>query len=353
MPTDAPELITVFQSNRDGFPTCRIPSLLTAADGTLLAFCEGRQQRGDHACNSIVCKRSADSGRTWEPAVAIADEGGDSLNDPSAVLDRRNGRIVLHYTRFVEGYHTDKAVPGYDDPHAARNYVIHSDDGGATWSAPLEITRAVKRPDVRCAVTTCGVGIQLRRGAHTGRLVHAVYQFGGPSERASYVIYSDDGGQTWERGEAAPVADAEWTGEPQVVELTDGRVMLNARTRAKRRFVAVSEDGGVTFSELLPDEALIDPACQGAILRCGDPLDGAPSQIAFSNAASQTERANGTVRLSLDEGATWPIGRTIYAGSFAYSCLAVLSDGALGCLFEADDYDRIVLARIDLKWLQE
>lgn len=350
---DMPDLITVFQAGGDGFPTCRIPSLLTAADGTLLAFCEGRQQRGDHASNSIVLKRSLDSGRTWQGPRIVADEGDDSLNDPSAVLDRRTGRVVLHYTRFAAGYHTDRAVPGYDDPHAARNYVTTSDDHGASWSPPADVTRQVKRPEVRCAVTTCGVGTQLRRGPHAGRLVHAVYQFGGLVDRESYAIFSDDGGASWAMGTGALDPHGDWAGEPQVVELADGRVMLNARTQTTLRKVAVSDDGGASFGDLAPDPALIDPACQGSILRCGDPLDGEPSQVLFANAASRTERANGTVRLSLDEGATWPVGRTIYPGSFAYSCLAVLADGTLGCLFEADDYERIVLARFSLAWLQQ
>ena len=43
--------------------------------------------------------------------------------------------------------------------------------------------------------------------------------------------------------------------------------------------------------------------------------------------------ANGTVRLSRDEGKSWPVSRVLYPGEFAYSCLASLSDGAVGCLF--------------------
>jgi sialidase-1 len=56
-----------------------------------------------------------------------------------------------------------------------------------------------------------------------------------------------------------------------------------------------------------------------------------------------------TVRVSLDEGKTWPIKRVLWPGPAAYSCLAMLPDGALACLFEAGDhnpYERIVLARI-------
>jgi len=344
------ELVTVFAARKDGFPVCRIPSLLAAADGTLLAFCEGRQDGGDHASNRIVLKRSHDGGRTWEPARVIAAAGADSLNDPSAALDRRTGRLVLHYARFAAGFHTDKAVPGYDHPRASANYVIVSDDAGASWSAPSEVTRQVKRPTVRCTVVTCGIGIQLRRGPHAGRLVHAAYQFGGRHEHEAYAVFSDDGGTTWRMGAVA--AGTDWAAEPQVVELADGRVMMNVRTRTGCRKVAFSADGGSTFTDLADDPALIEPGCQASIFRAGDPLDGQPSLLLFSNPASRTERVSGTVRLSLDEGATWPLARPLYRGGFAYSCLGMLPDGTLLCLFEADEYQRIVLARFAPAWLQ-
>ncbi len=343
--------ITVFAAGKDGYPCCRIPSLVVGKDGTVLAFCEGRQSRNDHAANDIVVKRSQDGGRSWGPVTAAASEGGDSLNDPSVVVDRATGHIIVHYTRFTQGFHTDKAVPGYTSSHASRNLVIVSEDNGVSWSAPLDITEKVKRPDVRCAVVTCGVGIQLRRGPRAGRLVHAVYQFGGAVDREAYVCFSDDGGASWDRGELAATLDGDRAAEPQVVELADGRVMLNARTLSKVRKVALSDDAGETFGSLVDDPVLIEPACQGSILRYSDPLDGELSRILFSNPASQTERANGTVRLSLDEGATWSAARTLYAGSFAYSCLTVLPDGDIGCLFEADEYQRIAFARFSLNWL--
>jgi|APSaa5957512622_1039677.scaffolds.fasta_scaffold03826_8 sialidase-1 len=344
------EFTSVFEAEKD-YPCCRIPSLVTSSEGTLLAFCEGRQSRSDHAENDIVVKRSLDGGDSWSAASIVASEGRDSLNDPSVVVERNSGNVVLHYTRFVEGYHTDRAVPGYTDPHASRNYVTISADDGVSWSAPLDVTEKVKRPDVVAAVVTCGVGIQMRRGERAGRLIHAVYQFGGTVDREAYVCFSDDGGSTWDRGGLALAEDGDRAGEPQVVELADGRVMMNTRTRNKLRKVALSEDAGATFGNFADDPVLIEPACQGSILRYSDPLDGEPSRILFSNPASQTERAHGTVRLSLDEGATWAASRQLCAGSFAYSCLAVLPDGNIGCLFEADDYRRIAFARFSLDWL--
>ncbi|MEW6756279.1 MAG: sialidase family protein [Candidatus Latescibacterota bacterium] len=346
-----PHRTIVFAAGADGYPCCRIPSLLATPQGTLLAFCEGRQSRSDHAQNDIILKRSPDGGQSWSAVARVADAGTDSLNDPSAVVDRRTGRILLHYTRFAEGYHTDRAVPGYTDRHASRNLLTWSDDDGVTWAAPADLTRQVKRPDVRCAVVTCGIGIQLRRGPQAGRLVHAVYQFGGPPGQEAYVCFSDDGGATWGVGGIAPTADGDQAAEPQVVELADGRLMLNARTRSKRRRVARSTDGGATFGPLLSDPTLVEPACQASILRYSDPLDDLPSRLLFSNPASQSERVCGTVRLSLDEGESWSAGRVLAEGSFAYSCLTVLGDGSIGCLYEADEYGRIVFGRFSLEWV--
>ena len=64
------ELTTVYEAGRD-YPCCRIPSLVTSREGTLLAFCEGRQSRSDHAENDIVVKRSLDGGRSWSPAAVV------------------------------------------------------------------------------------------------------------------------------------------------------------------------------------------------------------------------------------------------------------------------------------------
>jgi sialidase-1 len=61
-----------------------------------------------------------------------------------------------------------------------------------------------------------------------------------------------------------------------------------------------------------------------------------------------------TVRLSEDGGATWPHARVLHAGPAAYSCLAVLPDGDVACLYEAGEahpYEAIVYARLTLDWL--
>ena len=97
--------------------------------------------------------------------------------------------------------------------------------------------------------------------------------------------------------------------------------------------------------------ALIESQCQASILRHSGGGDPARDVFLFSNPATQTGRTNGVIRLSRDEGKTWPVARVLYPGGFAYSCLATLPDGSVGCFFERDGYTTICFSRVTLEWL--
>jgi sialidase-1 len=106
----------------------------------------------------------------------------------------------------------------------------------------------------------------------------------------------------------------------------------------------------MTWSAVRDDPALIDPVCQGSMVRCSWPSGGSKSRILFSNPAAE-KRENLTVRVSFDEGATWAAGRTIHAGPAAYSSFVVLPGSVVGCLFErgeASPYEKISLALFPL-----
>ena len=60
-----------------------------------------------------------------------------------------------------------------------------------------------------------------------------------------------------------------------------------------------------------------------------------------------------TVRLSTDQGKTWPAARVLYAKSAAYSSLVALPGEQVGCLYERDGYKEIVFARFGLGWLAD
>jgi sialidase-1 len=225
-----------------------------------------------------------------------------------------------------------------------------------------DVTRQTKRPEkVTTTASGPGIGIQLQRGSHAGRILFP-FNEGPYGQWNIYAVFSDDKGQTWTLGEIAPGGVVETrdgrtasdVNEVQFVELKDGSIRANARRWAGTPFrkTCVSSDGGVTWSKVEEASELRDPSCMGSICRYTDPADGAKNRILYSGPQS-TKRENGTVFLSYDEGATWPVKRVLCEGPFAYSVLTKLPDGTIGCLYEADGMKRIVFARFTLDWLTE
>ncbi|MCE9554648.1 MAG: glycoside hydrolase [Planctomycetes bacterium] len=350
-----PQRTDVFIGGRDGYPVYRIPALLTTSRGTVLAVAEGRARLKDIAENDIVLKRSNDGGKTFGPLIVVAADGDHSLNNPLLVEVLPRRRVLLMYQHYPAHTGESKVLPGLTGPRVCRTMLTHSDDDGQTWSVPRDITAGIKRPkDVTSTASGPGVAIQLRRGKHQGRII-APHNQGPHGQWLVYAAISDDGGETWRYGQTAPENGKGHANEVQMVELADGSIMLNARTEdgIRCRKSSISRDGGETWSPLVDVPALVDPKCMGSILRYSDPLDSQRSRLLFSNAADEKHRRRGTLRLSYDEGQTWAVSRVLEPGDFAYSCLTVLPEGSIGCLYEGDNYKRIILARATLAWLTD
>ena len=329
---------SVFRGGTEGYHTFRIPAVVTTRDGTVLAICEGRKtSRSDHGDVDLVMKRSSDGGRTWGPLSLLYEEGGTAkitIGNPCPVVDRVTNTIWLPFTR------------DNDDV-----LITASRDEGKTWSVPRAITNSVKRDDWTWYATGPGNGIQLERGPHKGRLVipcdHRVEGIADRKKSSrSHVIYSDDHGATWQIGGVTEFQ----MNECAVAELSGGRLMLNMRSnRGKgRRGIAVSEDGGATWSECLDDETLVEPVCQASLLRYSWGTIGEDDRLFFSNPASETAREQMTLRISYDEGKSWPVAKVFHTGSSAYSCLTRVADGSIGLLYERDNYGEIAFTRWDL-----
>ncbi|MFO0875871.1 MAG: sialidase family protein [Gemmataceae bacterium] len=358
----APETSDVFVPKQDGFRSIRIPAIVVSKQGTLLAFAEGRAADADQARNRILLKRSVDGGKRWSPCAIIAESGDLALNNPCAVVERDTGTILLVYQSYPAGIseRSGKIRPGYEGALVVRTWLITSDDEGKTWSKPRDITRETKREQgVTTVASGPGLGIQLRHGKHAGRLLFPMNE--GPFGQWNiYAIYSDDRGKSWKMGEVAPgglVATGKGkktsqVNEAQFVELQDGAIRFNVRRWAGKavRKTCVSRDGGLTWSSVADVPEQVDPGCMASIYRYTDPLDARKSRLLYSGPQS-TRRENGTVFLSYDEGATWPVKRVLCPGSFAYSCIASLPDGTIGCLYEAEGTSKIVFARFTLDWL--
>ncbi|MEZ5000890.1 MAG: sialidase family protein [Bacteroidales bacterium] len=119
------------------------------------------------------------------------------------------------------------------------------------------------------------------------------------------------------------------------------------------RYLHISADLGKTWISN-PDPGLADPGCNASIIRYSSAADGSgKNRLLFSNANTRDRRENMTVRISYDEGKTWPEGKTVYPGSSAYSSLCVLENGDIGLIFEKDNYSDIVFTRLTLDWLTD
>ncbi|MCY3021151.1 MAG: sialidase family protein [Planctomycetota bacterium] len=340
----------VFVSGQDGYHTYRIPALLVTAKGTLLAFCEGRKGgQGDSGDIDLVLKRSLDGGATWLPLQVVWDDGPNTAGNPCPVLDRSTGTIWLPLTRNL-GQDSESQIMAGTSKGTRTVWITKSTDDGATWSEPVEITQTTKDPSWTWYATGPGCGIQMQSGRLVIPCDHAVAT---TKAWRSHVIYSDDHGATWKLGGAT----AEKCNECQVVELAGGSLLLNMRSYHGRkcRAVATSTDGGLTWSDVTSDAALVEPVCQASFLRYTLEKDHGKNRLLFANPAS-AKREKMTVRLSYDEGKTWPVSKLVNAGPSAYSALAVLPDMTIACLYERGEksaYEKIALARFSLEWLTE
>jgi sialidase-1 len=345
--TTVPELIDVFVAGDGGYHTYRIPSAILAPNGTLLAFAEGRRGgAGDAGDIDLVLRRSHDGGRSWAPLQIIGDNGPNTFGNPCAVVDARTNTVWLLTTQ-NRGTDREKDIIAGTSDGSRTVWVMRSQDDGVSWSTPVEITSSVKARDWTWYATGPGVGIQTRDGRLVVPANHAEAQTG---IHRSHLFFSDDAGKSWTLGATSDAG----TNESQVVELADGRLLLNMRNHPPKpdnfRMIARSDDGGRTLSAAVPDRALIEPPAQASLIRFSTAKARDQNRLLFANPASAA-RERMTVRVSDDEGLTWPVSRVVHDGPAAYSSLVVLPDGTIGVLFERGDrspYERITLARFTL-----
>jgi sialidase-1 len=349
---EEPTVTDVFVAGEHGYHTYRIPSVIITKSGALLALAEARRAgAGDAGDIDLVLKRSVDGGVSWSSMTVIGDNGPNTFGNPCPVVDRQTGHVWLLSTHNRGSDHEKDIIAG-TSAGTRTVWVMKSTDDGVTWSEPSEITSAVKQPGWTWYATGPGIGIQTTTGRFVMPANHAELATGA---HRSHLIVSEDRGISWRLGASAD----EGTNESQVVELADGRLLLNMRNHPPRpenfRLIATSGDGGRTLSKATPDRALVEPPAQASLIRLTRRPSNDRNRLLFANpAAPRRERM--TVRLSHDEGATWPIARLIHDGPAAYSSLVVLPDTSIGLLYErgtASPYERITFTRFSLAYLSD
>jgi len=328
---------TVFRSGEDGYHTYRIPTIVRAKNGDLLAFCEGRKKAHlDDGDIDIMLKRSTDDGKTWGAMQLVQDEEAAPtakiwIGNPVPVVDHADkehpGRVWLVFTRAN-----------------AQLFVTSSDDNGLTWSKRRSITPAAGDPTWNLYASGPVHGIQLDRGPHAGRLlIPCNHRILASNRWGVHFVYSDDHGATWKRGAShthagdAPVLPTECV----AVELVDGRTYLNARNQKgsdpATRAMTYSSDGGTTFDgPFVPEPAITSPIVENSVIRFAATDQGdARNILIYSSPGDATQRLNLTILVSYDEGKTWTRKTVLHRGPSIYSDLIKLNKDKIGALFEA------------------
>lgn len=377
------EKADLFEARTGGYWTCRIPGIVATRNNVVLVTTEARPGRGgDYDFNDVLMRRSTDGGGTFGPIVKLVDHtafGDGPVNNFVMIPEADSGRVIAV---FCHDY--------------ARVFTMHSDDDGATWSESVEITSVFERFKAdnpwRVCATGPGHGTQLRND----RIIIPVWLSDGSGRemgrgkrghRPSVVslVYSDDRGKTWERGSIVcrngDVVGGETVVNPSetvVVELPDGRVMFNMRSESqnRRRLVAVSPDGVSGWTGHRWETSLLEPVCMASLIRYDWPKNGQPGSILFANPDNlerkmtwghsgkpvmppNSDRKRLTIKMSRDDGQTWPVSKVLETGPSGYSDLAVLADGTVLCLYEADvvsgmcDDRYLRLARFNPHWLAD
>ncbi len=326
----------------------RIPALAVSTQGTLLAAYDGRPNLDDLPNPiDLLIRRSFDNGATWEPQQTVRTGSGlDGYGDPSLLIDTETGRIFCFH---AAGTHAGffEAVEGLDREDDIQHAdVSYSDDDGANWQH-RRLTGMLKREGMTGLFAAAGAGIRIHAGPFKGRLVQQfVVLFHGEIMAAS--AYSDDHGDTWTLGEFIAGGN-----ENKVACRSDGTLLLHSRA-TPHRLSAVSTDGGHSYTPAQPHLELPDPSDNGSLAR----FDGLPNVTTLATPDTDTWllashnhdsslRRNTVLKLSQDDGATWPYAVVLCAGGSQYSTAARLPDGRIGVLYERQGYQEIVFAAVD------
>lgn len=347
--------VVIHRQGDNNCHTFRIPGIAVTNNGTLLAVYDMRyrSRRDLQGHMDIGLSRSVDGGETWEKPRPIMDMGTfgglpedqNGCSDPNILVDKTTGDIFVSavWTHGKPGTHQwsgKGSEPGLKLNQSSQFMVVRSSDDGRTWSMPENLTTKLKNPDWHLFAPAPGNGITMVDGT-------LVMPTAGRDETGlpfSNLIWSKDHGKTWNRS----IPARSDTTECAIAELSNGSLMLNMRDNRNRkdksktngRAVSVTTDLGGTWTVHSSDHhSLPEPVCMASLI--SHKLKDGRTVLFFSNPNHKSKRRNMTVRMSLDDGKTWPKHVVLDRDGGAYSSLVMVNRDTLGILFESSRADLI------------
>ena len=337
----------------------RIPGIITAWDGSLVAITDKRKYNQSDIPEDIdiVVRRSTDNGKTWSEPVTMAQGTGQYHGYGDAAIVRTNTENEL-LCIFIGG----NGLFASTTSNRIRTYISRSTDNGQSWSAPQDITDQIfrgERASWTASFCAAGNGLKTRNGV---LMFVAAMRHDSGTTLYNHVVYSNDNGETWNVSNCAMVGGD----ESKVVELNDGRILMSIRRQSKgARYYTISDNVPTTTeavswtqkntSTVSSWPELVEPACNGDIVRYTSTVDGYDKdRILHTLPNDGANRQNLTVFLSYDEGRTWSVKKSICPTGSAYSSIAILEDGTIGVYAEenynTDKYSTYFM-NFSLDWL--
>ncbi len=223
--------------------------------------------------NGRIFRHSDDGGVSWSEEYAGETADGEPLEGSCACMVKLSGGAI--------GLATMRIKPGSDVVYDTEMVFRRSEDGGRNWSPAVVMNTGLMRAHayqdtmlrtesgriIQPVYFSVGQGSWHHEDAPflgvylNGKLVSPDAHFYDPHFTASYVLYSDDEGETWQRNRDGelhiimePGGPTEQTNEGSVVEVTPGHLLMIMRCRLGRLFQAWSEDNGETWSRPEPTQ---------------------------------------------------------------------------------------------------
>ncbi len=173
---------------------------------------------------------SSDEGRTWTKPGTLYD-GPDDDRDAS-VVQLADGRLLCSFFTTRRNDNSPKKR------EAIGTWIIESNDLGRTWSAPRPIAMGY----------FCSSPVRV---LHNGGLLLGLYS-GANGRSWGAVVRSEDGGRTWTKPIDIPNGGWKLDAETDIIELKDGSILAAEREPATTMCYSMSRDGGRSWSVSLP-----------------------------------------------------------------------------------------------------
>jgi len=248
--------------------------------------------------------------------------------------------------------------PGFGVKETSQFLIVKSTDDGITWSDPVNLTTMCKKKEWWLWSPAPGNGITLTDGT----LVMPTQGRDKDGKPFSNITWSKDSGKTWTTSNQAAETPFGTT-ECAVVQLSDGSLMLNIRdnrnyedrSATNGRTIAVTSDLGQTWTEHPTSRgALIEPTCMASLYKHTYTENGVKkSVLLFSNPNAKDGRYNMTIKISFDDGKTWPKENWLLLDEGrgrGYSSLTSVDEQHIGILYEGSQAD-MTFQKIPLKEL--